>query len=119
MHLCYIDESGTPDVPGVTSHYVLAGLSIPDEYWKQHHQQLEAAKRRHSLDGAEIHVAWMMRPYVEQESIPGFVSMSYDKRRMEVHAKRKGRASPAARRSTASGASGLRRTTETPKPTST
>ena len=24
MYLCYIDESGTPDIPGNTSHYVLA-----------------------------------------------------------------------------------------------
>lgn len=88
MHLCYMDESGTPAMPGNTSHYVLAGLSIPDEYWKQHHEQLEAAKRRHGLEGAEIHVAWMMRPYAEQEAIPGFVSMAYDQRRSAVRAKR-------------------------------
>ncbi len=62
MHLCYIDESGTPDMPGNTSHYVLAGISVPDEYWKQHHGQLESIKRRYSLEEAEIHVVWMMRP---------------------------------------------------------
>ncbi len=39
MHLCYIDESGTPDVPGNTSHYVLAGLYVADEDWKSHHVQ--------------------------------------------------------------------------------
>ncbi len=35
MYLCYIDESGTSQVPGNTSHFVLAGLSIPIEYWKK------------------------------------------------------------------------------------
>ena len=32
MQLCYIDESGTPDVLGNTSHYVLAGISVPDQF---------------------------------------------------------------------------------------
>ena len=34
MYLCYIDESGTSVVPGNTSHFVLAGLSIPIVQWK-------------------------------------------------------------------------------------
>lgn len=42
MQLCYVDESGTPDIPGNTSHYILAGLSVPDQYWRNHHRQLEA-----------------------------------------------------------------------------
>ena len=29
MYLCYIDESGTSDIPGNTSHFILAGLSLP------------------------------------------------------------------------------------------
>ncbi len=84
MHLCYIDESGTPDLPGNTSHYVLAGLSIPDEYWKSHHMQVEGIKAKYGLGQAEIHVAWMMRPYVEQQSIPDFASMTYEERRSQV-----------------------------------
>lgn len=84
MHLCYIDESGTPDIPGNTSHYVLAGLSVPDEYWKSHHMQVEAVKAKYGLEQAEIHVAWMMRPYVEQQSIPEFASMTYEERRSQV-----------------------------------
>ena len=84
MHLCYIDESGTPDQPGNTSHYVLAGLSIPDEFWKTHHLQIEAIKRSYRLEDAEIHVAWMMRKYPEQPKVPGFTHMAHDKRRSEV-----------------------------------
>ena len=84
MRLCYIDESGTPDIPGNTSHYVLAGLSIPDEYWKSHHGQLERIKQAYGLAQAEIHVAWMMRPYIEQNSIASFASMTWQRRRAEV-----------------------------------
>lgn len=89
MQLCYIDESGTPDIPGNTPHYVLAGLSLPDQFWKQHNTQLEAIKTKYGLDDAEIHVAWMMRTYLEQSSIPGFESMTYVRRRSEVNKKRK------------------------------
>ncbi len=84
MYLCYIDESGTPDVPGNTSHYVLAGLSVPDEYWKSHHTQLESVKQSYGLAEDEIHVAWMLRTYFEQQSISDFDSMGWSQRRSEV-----------------------------------
>lgn len=84
MDLCYIDESGTPDVPGNTSHYILAGLSIPDQFWRQHQTQLDRIKSNYQLDDAEIHVAWMMRTYFEQSLIPDFEQMSYERRRSEV-----------------------------------
>ena len=84
MQLCYIDESGTPDIPGNTSHYILAGLSVPDQFWQAHHRQLEAIKARYVLADEEIHVAWMMRPYVEQQAIAGFEAMPYHQRRSEV-----------------------------------
>ena len=84
MRLCYIDESGTPDIPGNTSHYILAGLSVPDQFWRSHHRQLEAIKARYNLAEDEIHVAWMMRPYLEQQAIVGFEAMPYHQRRSEV-----------------------------------
>ena len=88
MQLCYIDESGTHDVPGTTSHYVLAGLSVPDEYWKTHHGQVENIKSFYGLEETEIHVAWMMRPYIEQNGILGFGSMGRQRRRTEVQQRR-------------------------------
>ena len=88
MHLCYIDESGTPDISGNTSHYVLAGVSIPDQYWKSHDRQVDGIKAKYGLGEAEIHVAWMMRPYVEQQLIPGFSAMSYAERRSNVRSAR-------------------------------
>ena len=88
MHLCYIDESGTDDVPGNTSHYVLAGISVPDTFWKQHNEQIESLKRSYRLEEAEVHVAWMMRRYPEQEAIPSFHLMPDERRRSEVRKQR-------------------------------
>ena len=88
MQLCYIDESGTPDLPGNTSHYILAGLSVPDSYWKRHHTQLEKIKTGYGLEDAEIHVGWMMRPYDEQRLISAFAMMTHERRRSEVSRQR-------------------------------
>ena len=84
MHLCYIDESGTSAIPGSTSHFVLAGLSMPDRLWKSHHDQVEGIKRRYDLQFNEVHVAWLLRPYREQQAVPDFAFMSWMKRRSEV-----------------------------------
>jgi len=91
MQLCYIDESGTPEVPGATDHYVLAGLSVPDEYWGQHDSRIEQIKSKYGLENAEIHTAWMLRPYSEQRSIVDFESLSRVNRISEVRRKRKER----------------------------
>ncbi|MDP2982521.1 MAG: DUF3800 domain-containing protein [Candidatus Latescibacter sp.] len=47
MYLCYIDESGTPDIPGNTSHYILAGVSIPVQYWKDCDNDIENIKSKY------------------------------------------------------------------------
>lgn len=80
MYICYIDESGTPDVPGNTSHYVLAGLSIPVEKWKDCDRDIERVKSKYGLNNKEIHVAWVLRSYQEQNKITGFESLSYTQR---------------------------------------
>ena len=67
MHLCYIDESGTSDIPGNTSHFVLAGISVPVWHWKDCDIRISAIKAKYALRGSEIHVAWMLRKYLEQE----------------------------------------------------
>jgi hypothetical protein len=84
MYLCYIDESGTPDIPGNTSHFVLTGLSIPIWHWKQCDSELSQIKHRYQLDQSEIHIAFMLRKYIEQAKIPGFEKMDADTRRYEV-----------------------------------
>jgi hypothetical protein len=84
VHICYIDESGTPEVPGNTSHYILAGLSIPIWHWRTCEDEITSIKRRYSLDSAEIHTGWIMRQYQEQARIPKFDSLNYTQRRSEV-----------------------------------
>jgi hypothetical protein len=84
VYLCYVDESGTSQVPGNNSHFVLAGLSIPIWHWKDCERDIQAVKRRYSLEDAEIHTAWLLRDYREQRSIPNFDSLGYSQRRTEV-----------------------------------
>ena len=84
MELCYLDESGTHQIPGNTSHYVLAGLSMPDNVWKRHDADIEQLRRAFGLERAEIHTAWILRPYAEQQSIPQFESLNPQERRAEV-----------------------------------
>jgi len=89
VYLCYIDESGAADIPGNTSHYVLAGLSIPVWRWRDCDKDLRTIKTNYHLGGAEIHTAWILRSYLEQSKINGFESMSLADRRYEVGKLRK------------------------------
>jgi hypothetical protein len=84
MYLCYIDESGTSDIPGNTSHFILAGLSIPIWHWKDCDREIETIKKKYAVDSSEIHVAWLLRPYLEQNKIANFNSFDYKQRRSEV-----------------------------------
>lgn len=84
MYLCYIDESGTPDIPGNTSHYVLAGFSIPVEKWKDCDKDIERIKSKYNLFDSEIHVAWILRQYLEQKKLPDFDKLNYRDRRSKV-----------------------------------
>jgi hypothetical protein len=84
MILCYIDESGTPEVPGNTSHFVLAGLAIPIWHWKTCEDEINTIKRRFDLTSAEIHAGWLLRKYPEQQKIANFESLSRATRRSEV-----------------------------------
>ena len=84
MYLCYIDESGTSEIPGNTSHFILAGLSIPIWRWRACDAKVNAIKQRYSLADAEIHTAWILRNYLEQSRITNFQSLSQTDRRSAV-----------------------------------
>ena len=84
MYLCYIDESGTSDIPGNTSHFILAGLSIPIWHWKTSDRDVSEILSRYGLKGKELHTAWLLRNYLEQSRIPGFDQLSHDLRRAAV-----------------------------------
>lgn len=89
MYLCYVDESGTPDIPGNTSHFVLCGVSLPISKWKQCETRMDRIKIKYGLIHQEIHTAWILRKYVEQSKIPDFEKLSYKDRRSAVESLRK------------------------------
>ena len=89
LQLCYVDESGTSDIPGNTSHFVLAGVSIPIWYWRQADSQVTSIKRQYDLQDSEIHTAWLLRKFLEQSRIAGFDTLTRDRRRTEVVKARK------------------------------
>lgn len=88
VYFCYIDESGTPQIPGNTSHYVLCGVSIPVKYWKRCDRQINKIKAKYGLADAEIHTGWIKRSYLEQSKIDGFDKMDHADRRSAVRSAR-------------------------------
>lgn len=88
MHLCYIDESGTSSIPGNTSHFILAGISIPIYHWRDADREITAILGRYGLAEAELHTAWVLRSYFEQTRIPNFDRLSRVDRRSAVEQRR-------------------------------
>ena len=88
MYLCYVDESGTSDLPGNTSHFVLAGVSLPIWHWHDADRGISDILQRYDLSGKELHTAWILRSYVEQHRIAKFPQLSWEKRRGAVERER-------------------------------
>lgn len=88
VYVCYLDESGVVEKGEGTTHFVLLGLALPTDRWKDMDRQLKQMKSVYGLSDAEIHAGWMARTYPEQEHLPGFASMSWDERRQAVTTKR-------------------------------
>lgn len=84
MYICYMDESGTVEASGDSKHFVLVGLAVLAEAWKSKDAQVDEIKGRYGLSDSEIHTAWMLREYPEQNYIQGFEALSFDDRRKQV-----------------------------------
>ncbi len=84
MHVCYIDESGTSEIPGNTSHFVLAGIAIPLRHWRSLDRTISTVLQRYGLAGEEFHTAWILRQYLEQSRIPNFDQLDRAARRSAV-----------------------------------
>jgi hypothetical protein len=91
MYLCYIDESGTPEVPGNSSHFILAGISLPIWHWKGADNDLAVIMGRYGLSQAEFHTAWLRRKYPEQNKVPDFQRLDWAARRFAVQQRRNAR----------------------------
>jgi hypothetical protein len=88
MYLCYVDESGTSEIPGTTSHFILAGISIPIWHWRTSDRAINAVLTRYGLGGKELHTAWLLRNYLEQSRIPDFARLDWSTRRAAVETER-------------------------------
>lgn len=84
LYLCYVDESGTSQIPGNTSHYVLCGVSLPMKFWKTYTHRINQIKIKYRLKDGEIHTGWILRKYREQALISDFVSLDDEQRRTQV-----------------------------------
>ena len=84
MLFCYIDESGVKEIPGNSSHFVLAGIAVPVDKWKQCDAEVQSIKKKYRLQEAEIHAGWILRAYIEQTKIPNFDNLDYANRRYEI-----------------------------------
>ena len=89
MYLYYIDESRTSDIPGNTSHFVLAGISIPIWHWRDADSEITNIKRKYNLQGSETHTVWLLRKYLEQSHVQDFECLAPSQRRSEVNNCRK------------------------------
>src|SRR5437016_12984397 len=88
MQICYLDESGNYVRKGTTSHFILLGLAIPATSWRAHDAEVAKVVWDHDLIG-EIHTAWMIRRYAEQERIPNFDKLDTATRKAAVLKERK------------------------------
>ena len=98
MYLCYVDESGTTDPkPPNTSHFVLAGISIPIERWADADRDISDTLAPYDLSTSELHTAFMLRRYRDQSRVPDFEHLSRTDRRDQTLQYREGRLSRLAR----------------------
>src|ERR1035441_10285684 len=87
-YLCYMDESGTPSIPGNTSHFVLVGLSIPISRWRDADKSITKILGKCGLENEDLHTAWVLRSYFEQSRIANFDELDWDARRAAVRKER-------------------------------
>ncbi|MGA2822839.1 MAG: DUF3800 domain-containing protein [Bacteroidales bacterium] len=88
MYFCYIDEAGNPEISDASTHFVLAGLAIPVKKWKVCENDINRIKKKYDLENTEIHTAWILRNYHEQDLISDFEKLPYSQRRIEVEKSR-------------------------------
>ena len=84
MYICYLDESGTIETSSSTSHFALVGLAIPAGTWKSKDKEVATIKKDYDMSNAEVHTAWLLRRYREQERVSDFEKLDYESRRRAV-----------------------------------
>jgi hypothetical protein len=99
MYVTYLDESGTTEAGDNSRQFVLLGLAIPSSAWKRLDDEVTQCLQPFGLADQEIHTAWMVRRYVEQEKLRGFEHLTWADRRAAAEQNRETRRrKPAAQR---------------------
>ncbi len=57
---------------------------MPIWHWRQADAEVSTLAGRYGLRDAELHTAWLLRPYIEQKHIPGFDRLDWECRRTMV-----------------------------------
>jgi len=60
MYICYLDESGIPELAGNTGHFVYAGIAIPADTWFAKDREINIVKDR---------LGWTIRKFIRDGSI--------------------------------------------------
>ena len=90
MYLLYIDESGVPGHDPGSTHFVVLGLAIHESTWYALEARVAGVRRRFGLDpAAELHAAWILRRYRDQEAVRDFELLDWASRRRAVEAVRR------------------------------
>lgn len=88
MFLLYLDESGVPEPhPDQTSHYVVVGIAVHEGTWFALERLLRKLKKRYGLeqDGDwELHAAWILSRFREQERVSGFADLDWSARHKAI-----------------------------------
>ena len=71
------------------THFVLVAFAIPAARWKDSDACLWMIKAKHRLADHEVHTAWLLRQYPEQDRIADLDKMSDSERRAAVKRERK------------------------------
>jgi hypothetical protein len=88
VYIAYLDESGVVE-PSGTTHFVLVAFAIPASRWKDGDARLQTIKANHRLGAHEVHTAWLLRRYPEQDRIADLDKLSDAERRIAVNRERK------------------------------
>jgi hypothetical protein len=88
VYIASLDESGVVE-PSGTTHFVLVAFAIPAARWKDSDARLQMIKAKHRLADHEVHTAWLLRRYPEQDRIADLDKMSDPERRAAVKRERK------------------------------
>ena len=69
MSLCSLDESGVPEIPGSSTHFVLAAHSIPNEGRRKADEATSPILAKYGRGGEQLPTAWLLGTELDHSTI--------------------------------------------------